>query len=77
MDFGVQVRPTAETMDLADLGKRVEAAGFESIFVPEHTHIPVVVGQDHPEGSDWLDACKRFLDPFLALATVAAATERL
>ena len=77
MDFGVQVRPTAETMDLRELGKRVEAAGFESLFVPEHTHIPVSVGHDHEEGADWLDACKRFLDPFLALAMIASATTRL
>jgi probable F420-dependent oxidoreductase len=77
MEFGVQVRATAETMDLGELGKRVEAAGFESIFVPEHTHIPVSVGAEHEEGSAWLDACKRFLDPFLALTVVAAATERL
>lgn len=77
MDFGVQVRPTAETMDLRELGKRVEDAGFESLFVPEHTHIPVSVGHDHAEGSDWLDACKRFLNPFLALTMVAAATTRL
>jgi probable F420-dependent oxidoreductase len=77
MDFGVQMRPTAETMDLRELGKRVEAAGFESLFVPEHTHIPVSVGHDHTEGADWLDACKRFLDPFLALTMVASGTERL
>ena len=77
MHFGVQVRATAETMSLGELGRRVEAAGFESLFVPEHTHIPVSVGQDHPEGSEWLDACKRFLDPFLALATIAAATTTL
>ena len=77
MRFGLQVRPTAETMALSELGKRVEAAGFESLFVPEHTHIPVSVGQSHPEGSEWLDACKRFLDPFLALTVVASATEHL
>jgi probable F420-dependent oxidoreductase len=67
----------AETMNLIELGKRVEAAGFESLFAPEHTHIPVSVGQNHPEDAQWLDACKRFLDPFLALAVVASATERL
>jgi probable F420-dependent oxidoreductase len=77
MHFGLQVRATAETMDLRELGRRIEAAGFESLFVPEHTHIPVSVWTDHPEGADWLDACKRFLDPFLALATVATATTTL
>ena len=51
MHFGVQIRATAETMPLGELGRRVEAAGFESLFVPEHTHIPVSVGQDHPEGA--------------------------
>lgn len=77
MRFGLQVRPLAETMDLAELSKRIEAAGFESLYVPEHTHIPVSVGRNHPEDAEWLDACKRFFDPFLTLTVVAAATERL
>ncbi len=77
MRFGLQVRPMAEMMDLSELGKRVEAAGFESLFVPEHTHIPVSVGRNHPEDAGWLDACKRFFDPFLVLTVVALATERL
>src|SRR5215211_5946947 len=77
MQFGLQVRPMAGTMDLSELGKRVEAAGFESLFVPEHTHIPVSVGRNHPEDADWLDACKRFFDPFVALTVIATATEHL
>jgi probable F420-dependent oxidoreductase len=77
MQFGLQVRPMAGTMALSELGQRVEAAGFESLFAPEHTHIPVSVGKSHSEGAEWLDACKRFFDPFLALTVVASATERL
>src|SRR3954464_8660595 len=77
MRFGLQTRATVETMDLAELGKAVEAARFESFFVPEHTHIPVSVGLHHSEGDAWLDCCKRFYDPFLALAVVASATQRL
>lgn len=77
MHFGVQVRATADTANLLDTARALEAAGFESLFVPEHTHIPMSVQSLFPDDPGWLDGCKRFFDPFTALAAVAAVTERL
>jgi probable F420-dependent oxidoreductase len=77
MRFGVQVRATAETADLREIGRALEAAGFESLYLAEHTHIPVSVRSLFPDDPAWLDACKRMLDPFVALAGVAAVTTSL
>jgi probable F420-dependent oxidoreductase len=77
MNFGVQVRPMAGSADLLEVARALEAAGFESIFVPEHTHIPLAVQSLFPDDPGWLEGCKRFLDPFIALAAVAAVTRRL
>ncbi|MGH9173743.1 MAG: LLM class F420-dependent oxidoreductase [Vicinamibacterales bacterium] len=77
MRFGVQIRATAETADPRELGRALEAAGFDAIYLPEHTHIPLAVRSLYPDDPSWLDACKQMVDPFVALATVAAVTERL
>jgi len=77
MRFGVQVRATAETGDLREIGRALEAHGFESLYLPEHTHIPLAVQSLFPDDPAWLDACKRMLDPFISLASVAAVTSTL
>jgi len=77
MRFGVQVRATAETADLREIGRALEASGFESLYLPEHTHIPLSVRSLYPDDPNWLEACKRMLDPFVALASVAAVTTTL
>jgi probable F420-dependent oxidoreductase len=77
MRFGVQVRATAETADVREIGRALEASGFESLYLPEHTHIPLSVQSLFPADPDWLEACKRMLDPFVALASVAAVTTTL
>lgn len=70
MQFGLDVGPTAESMDVRDLGRMVEDYGFESIFFPEHTHVPAIKGRE-PRTSFHM------LDPFVALTAVASVTERL
>jgi len=77
MRFGVQIRATAATADLRELGRALEAGGFDALYLPEHTHIPLSVSSLFPDDPGWLDACKQMLDPFVALASVAAVTERL
>lgn len=77
MRFGIHVRATAESGDLRDLARRIEEAGFESLWLPEHTHMPASVGTKHPEGADWLAVNARLFDPFVALGVVAAVTTRL
>jgi probable F420-dependent oxidoreductase len=56
--------------------RRVEAAEFESLFMPEHTHIPVH-GDTHWAGPDVHWRMPRLPDPMIALAAVAAVTERI
>jgi probable F420-dependent oxidoreductase len=56
----------------------VEARGFDSFWVPEHTHLPV--REDVPPAlvqGVRLDDYKRCLDPIVALSTAAAVTTRI
>ena len=77
MKLGVHIAATAQTIDVRDLGRLLEAHGFESLFLPEHTHLPVHGASVHPSGPGVHDRLRRFLDPLVALTAVAAVTERL
>lgn len=63
----------------ATLAKAAEERGFDTIYVPEHTHIPVRRDALHPTGGEDLpdDRYLRTLDPWTSLATCAAVTERI
>lgn len=63
----------------AALAKAAEERGFDSFYVPEHTHIPVRRDAPHPTGGKDLpdDRYRRTLDPWVSLATAAAVTERI
>ncbi|HEX5502265.1 MAG TPA: LLM class F420-dependent oxidoreductase, partial [Thermomicrobiales bacterium] len=77
MRFGLHIEPTERTMDLRDLGRLLEERGFESLWLPEHTHLPVRGTSVHPSGPQVHDRLRRFLDPLIGLTAVAAVTERL
>jgi probable F420-dependent oxidoreductase len=77
MNFGVAVFPTDESIDPMTLAQAVEERGFESLFVPEHTHIPVQRATPWPGGAELPRRYYRVLDPFAALAAAAAVTRRL
>lgn len=64
----------------AAAAQAAEAAGFATFYVPEHTHIPVKRESPHPRTGDASlpdDRYSRTLDPWVALATAAAVTERI
>ncbi len=64
----------------AALGAAAEERGFDTFYVPEHTHIPVKREAAHPgTGDESLpdDRYLRTLDPWVSLATVAAVTSRI
>ncbi|MBI2244687.1 MAG: LLM class F420-dependent oxidoreductase [Nocardioides sp.] len=64
----------------AALGAAAEERGFDTFYVPEHTHIPVKREAAHPgTGDETLpdDRYLRTLDPWVSLATVAAVTSRI
>ncbi len=77
MKFGIGLFPTEHTQAPDEFARMVEARGFESLFFPEHTHIPASRETPYPAGGDLPDFYARTYDPFVALTAAAAATERL
>jgi probable F420-dependent oxidoreductase len=78
MHYGVTMFMTDQTMGPVDLARAIEERGLHSLYLPEHTHIPVSRRTAPPTGDEQLrDEYKRTLDPFVALAAAAAATERV
>ena len=77
MDFGISYFATDEAIDPGEMARMVEERGFESLFVAEHTHIPTSRETPYPAGVPLPEEYWHTHDPFVALATAAAATERL
>jgi probable F420-dependent oxidoreductase len=78
VQFGVTMFSTDQVMRPDELARAAEERGFVSLYVPEHTHIPVSRRTPPPSGDAVLpDYYKRAFDPFVAMAMAAAATERL
>lgn len=73
MKIGIGIFPTDRSISPVELAVAAEAAGFESFWVPEHTHIPLAEAAI-PGGQPVQEMYKRSLDPFVALGAVAAAT---
>lgn len=77
MQFGINCTFTdRSTITAAAYGRAVEERGFDSIFLAEHTHIPVNEVSPYPFG-DRPAALYHTIDPFVALTTMAVTTERL
>jgi probable F420-dependent oxidoreductase len=69
---------TDQSIGPVELARAAEERGLASFYVPEHTHIPTSRRTPPPTGDAELrEEYKRTLDPFVALAMAAAATERL
>jgi probable F420-dependent oxidoreductase len=77
MKIGAVMFFTAESMQPAALGRALEERGFESLWVPEHTHIPLTRSSDYPGGGPLPRPYYDLYDPFLALNAAAAATATL
>jgi probable F420-dependent oxidoreductase len=77
VDFGVAYFPTDEAIEPATLARMAEERGFESVFVTEHTHIPLSRETAYPAGGELPREYWRIYDPFVSLTTMAAATERI
>jgi probable F420-dependent oxidoreductase len=80
MHIAAAILPTAETMNPVEFATTAEALGFESIWFPEHSHIPT--SRRSPwggyEGAPPLpDYYARTYDPFVALGACAAATSTI
>ncbi|MEN0135041.1 MAG: LLM class F420-dependent oxidoreductase [Rhodococcus sp. (in: high G+C Gram-positive bacteria)] len=76
MKFGFIMFPTQDAIPPGDLGVLLEDRGFESLFMPDHTHIPAVT----PERYDVMNLAPEFkngMDAFVALGAIAQATTTL
>jgi probable F420-dependent oxidoreductase len=78
MKFGVSAFITEHGIDPADLARLAEDRGFESLFFPDHTHIPVSSEHMAPSPSGVVPPeYRQLLDPFVALTAAACATTHL
>jgi probable F420-dependent oxidoreductase len=77
MELGLAHFATDYGMQPAELARRAEQLGFESLFFPEHTHIPVGRDTPYPGGGELPREYRHIIDPFVGLAAAAAATERI
>jgi len=80
---GTQPRPqvglhyfaTDRSRPVADFARAAAEYGFDAVLLPEHTHIPVSTPSPYPGGGDLPERYRRTLDPYVALAVVAAQTD--
>lgn len=77
MKFGLAMFPTDYSVEPPELARMAQERGFESLFFPEHTHIPTSRQTPYPVGGDLPEDYWHTYDPFVALTAAAAATERL
>ena len=75
MKFGVAIFPTEYAISMTELAPAAEQLGFESLWVAEHSHIPVSRLSRRPGGGDLPKQYWHTMDPFIAL-TVAALNSR-
>lgn len=77
MKFGVMMFAADYAIRIDELARAAEERGFESLFLPEHTHIPTSRRSRWPGGPELPREYWHTLDPFVALAAAAAVTTRL
>ncbi|WP_165825712.1 LLM class F420-dependent oxidoreductase [Actinomycetospora cinnamomea] len=77
MDHGIMMFPTDYAIDPAELAKEVEDRGFDSLWFPEHSHIPTKRESPYPGGGELPRMYVHTYDPFVALTAAAAATTTL
>ena len=77
MHLGFSSMNTVDDPPPAELAATLEAAGFESLWYGEHSHIPMCRSTPYPAGGDLPDPYKKMMDPYVSLMSAAAATTRL
>ncbi len=75
--FGLQIFPTDYSIQPVEIARAAEERGFESLFFPEHTHIPTSRKTPYPGMGDLPKEYWHAHDPFVALAAAAAVTSRI
>jgi probable F420-dependent oxidoreductase len=77
MHIGLTMFPTDYAIAPHELAREAEARGFESLWLPEHTHIPASRRTPYPAGGDLPEEYWHTLDPFAALSAAAAVTRTI
>jgi probable F420-dependent oxidoreductase len=80
MRHGIVLFTSDRGITPAQAAKAAEERGFDTFYVPEHTHIPVKREAAHPGTGDATlpdDRYMRTLDPWVSLATAAVVTSRI
>ena len=77
MKYALTMFPTDDAIRPDEIARAAEERGFESLFFPEHTHIPASRKTPYPAGGDLPREYYRTHDPFVALALAAGVTKKL
>ena len=77
MKYGIAMFPTDYAIPINELARELEARSFESVWLPEHTHIPASRKSPWPGGPNLPREYWHTLDPFVALAAAAVVTKTL
>ena len=77
MRVGAFYFPADYGINMAELARALEDRGFDSLFVPEHTHIPASRKSPFPGGGELPKRYSHTPEPFVALSFAAAATKKL
>jgi alkanesulfonate monooxygenase SsuD/methylene tetrahydromethanopterin reductase-like flavin-dependent oxidoreductase (luciferase family) len=72
MDIGLCIFATDYAIRIDELARAAEDRGYESLFVPEHTHIPASRRTPFPGGGDLPREYSHTYDPFVSLMAAAA-----
>src|ERR1700732_2042265 len=77
MHVGAAMFFADSSMAPAELGRALEERGFESVWAPEHSHIPLSRKSSFPSGGELPKQYHDVMDPFVTLAAAAVATKTL
>jgi probable F420-dependent oxidoreductase len=77
MHIGICMFATEYAIRIDELARAAEERRFESLFVPEHTHIPISRRSPFAGGAELPKEYRHTFDPFVSLMAAAAATRTL
>jgi alkanesulfonate monooxygenase SsuD/methylene tetrahydromethanopterin reductase-like flavin-dependent oxidoreductase (luciferase family) len=77
MDIGASIFFTEYSISPTELGMALEERGFDSLWVAEHSHIPITRRFNVPTGGELERQYYDVMDPFVTLSAAAVATKCL
>ena len=77
MDFGALMFFTEYAVPANEFAQALEARGFESVWAPEHSHIPASRKSPWPGGGELPEVYYDAMEPFVSLTAAAVATKTL